>query len=144
MSIRGEQWAFFAEQVQEHIDGYTVPQYGDAGDDLCTDYTPEQCIQQIQKDAKRHTTNSREGQQALDLLKIAHYAQMAHHKLHGYPDTGLPQYICDAKQSGACDGFSCPHAHPHTKAKACRRDDCVDIGLDTKVHCIPYQPTEEP
>lgn len=78
MSTRGKEWMGFAQQVYDHIENYTVPQYGDKGEDLCTDYTPEYCMKQIEKYTKRAGKNRRADQDTLDLLKIAHYAQMAH------------------------------------------------------------------
>lgn len=81
MSARGQEWQDFSEQVGKHVEEYTVPQYGDRGNDLCTDYTPEHCIKQIEKYVKRFGKNARPGQQERDMLKIAHYAQMAHTKL---------------------------------------------------------------
>lgn len=76
-SERGIDWIVFQVAVWEHIEQYTVPQYGDKGGDLATEYTVEQCMQQIKKYASRFGKNQRDGQQNLDFLKIAHYAQMA-------------------------------------------------------------------
>lgn len=76
-SIRGKEWMEFAQAVFDHIENYTVPQYGDKGDDLCSDYTPDHCIEQVKKYAARQGRNQREGQDELDLLKMAHYVQMA-------------------------------------------------------------------
>ena len=33
LSKRGQAWAIFSDMVAEHIENYTVPQYGDDGDD---------------------------------------------------------------------------------------------------------------
>ncbi len=33
MSIRGEEWSQFADEVLQHIEVYTVTQYGDKGPD---------------------------------------------------------------------------------------------------------------
>lgn len=80
MSIRGNKWNEFAEQVFRHIEEYTVPQYGDEGEDQITDYSCEDCITMVKKYANRYGTNAREGQQELDFLKMAHYAQCAYDK----------------------------------------------------------------
>jgi pyruvate-formate lyase-activating enzyme len=77
MSEHAEDWRKFSARVEHHIETYTVNQYGDKGEDLATEYTPEYCMQQIKKYAARFGKNEREGQDQLDLLKIAHYAQMA-------------------------------------------------------------------
>ena len=74
-------WLHFAETVAEHIEHYTVPQYGDAPDDQVEGWTAEHCVNQLHKYASRFGSNKREGQDALDLLKIAHYAQLAYDKL---------------------------------------------------------------
>lgn len=83
MSKRGQNWMQFAVQVQEHIDTYTVPQYGDEGDDLASGYTAEDCVKQANKYLARFGKNSREGQERLDLKKAAHYLQMAHDLIGG-------------------------------------------------------------
>lgn len=81
LSKRGREWVGFSTLVLAHIETYTVPQYGDAGEDLCTNYTPEYCVSQIEKYVKRFGKNVRGEQQLLDLSKIAHYAQMAFSKI---------------------------------------------------------------
>ncbi len=81
ISIRGKQFEWFANQVIEHIETYTVPQYGDYPNDQVEEWTPELCIAQIGKYSARFGKNSREGQELLDLIKIAHYAQIAYSKM---------------------------------------------------------------
>ena len=78
---RGADWVKFAGEVLSHIDLYVVPQYGDKGIDPASDYSLDDYIKQIQKYATRFGKNARPGQDRLDLLKIAHYAQMAATKL---------------------------------------------------------------
>lgn len=80
-SIRGQQFEWFANEVIEHIETYTVPQYGDYPNDQVEEWTPELCIAQIGKYSARFGKNSREGQELLDLIKIAHYAQIAYSKM---------------------------------------------------------------
>ena len=80
-SIRGQQFELFANQVIKHIETYTVPQYGDYPNDQVEEWTPELCIAQISKYSARFGKNSREGQELLDLIKIAHYAQIAYSKM---------------------------------------------------------------
>lgn len=81
MSKRGDNWKLFSEQVHNHIEKYTVPQYGDAGEDLATEYTSTECVKQAQKYLSRFGRNSRPGQESLDLQKAAHYCQLASEKL---------------------------------------------------------------
>lgn len=78
MSIRATRWIKFAERVFSHIELYTVPQYGDEGNDLASDYTAEDCVNQAKKYTARFGKNRRKGQELLDLIKACHYLQMAH------------------------------------------------------------------
>lgn len=80
LSKRGEEWREFSAMVLHHVENYTVPQYGDMGEDQVTNYTAEDCVKAIGKYASRFGTNQREGQETLDLLKIAHYACLALNK----------------------------------------------------------------
>ena len=75
-SERGLDWEEFSVKVYNHIENYTVPQYGDKGEDQCTEFTRQDFETQIKKYANRMGKNSRPGQNKLDLLKICHYAQM--------------------------------------------------------------------
>ena len=75
-SRRGIDWESFSFRVLDHIENYTVPQYGDKGSDQCTEFTRQDFETQIKKYANRMGKNSRPGQDKLDLLKICHYAQM--------------------------------------------------------------------
>lgn len=77
-SERGLDWEEFSVKVYNHIENYTVPQYGDKGSDQCTEFTRQDFETQIKKYASRMGKNSRPGQDKLDLLKICHYAQMLH------------------------------------------------------------------
>lgn len=80
-SKRAEAWVGFAGLVAEHIDNYTVPQYGDKGADQVTEYTPSDCIKQANKYLARFGRQSRRGEEGLDLIKAAHYIQMAYEKM---------------------------------------------------------------
>ena len=78
ITLRGGDWADFSFKVLDHIENYTVPQYGDKGSDQCTEFTRQDFETQIKKYANRMGKNSRPGQDKLDLLKICHYCQMLH------------------------------------------------------------------
>jgi hypothetical protein len=80
-SRRSIEWTNFSAIVFSHIENYTVPQYGDKGHDQCSEFTEADFITQMKKYLNRYGKNSREGQQRLDLLKIAHYAGMLYTKL---------------------------------------------------------------
>ena len=82
LSQRGMDWVVFAAEVLAHIEEYTVPQYGDAGADAVSDYSNADIVCQIKKYAARHGRNARVGQDRLDAMKIAHYAQMLANKLN--------------------------------------------------------------
>jgi len=81
LSVRGKEWVSFAVEVLLHIENYTVPQYGDKGEDNLTNWLPGDCMKQTGKYAARHGRNSREQQDLLDILKSAHYSQVAFTKL---------------------------------------------------------------
>jgi len=80
-SLRAIEWVKFSKRVFNHIEQYTVPQYGDKGSDQCSEFSESDFITQMKKYLNRYGKNSREGQQKLDLLKIAHYAGMLYTKL---------------------------------------------------------------
>jgi len=82
MTNRGKDWDKFQFEVLKHIEVYTVPQYGDKGEDLADDYTPTECLAQVKKYLTRFGKNARQGQEKLDLLKMAHYIQMAYEDLN--------------------------------------------------------------
>lgn len=82
---RTKDWNEFAAKVADHIENYTVPQYGDAPNDNVEAWSAQDCIAQVQKYAARFGNNQRTGQEELDLMKIAHYAQLALGKLKQKP-----------------------------------------------------------
>ena len=74
-SNRAMLWDIFSNQVFNHIEDYTVKQYGDFNKDNVTSMTADDCLTQIKKYAARWGKNARGDQeQDLDLIKIAHYA----------------------------------------------------------------------
>jgi hypothetical protein len=82
VSRRGRDFLAFAEKVFRHIEDYTVKQYGDAPNDQVEEWTPEQCMRQIGKYVARFESNARGEQEKFrDLVKVAHYAQLAWLKL---------------------------------------------------------------
>lgn len=78
---RGAEWNVFAEKVLTHIDTYAVPQYGDKGDDQIENWNIDACLLAIKKYTNRSCRNIREGQDQLDMLKVAHYACFIYNKL---------------------------------------------------------------
>ena len=81
LSKRGKAWTEFAEDVVNHIEQYTVPQYGDEPDDNVEEWDSYDCMKQVEKYLKRLKTSQRPGERRLDLMKMAHYIQLAHQKL---------------------------------------------------------------
>lgn len=77
VSKRGQAWLKFASKVLQHIEEYTVPQYGDEGEDIATDYKVEDSLNGAKKYIARFGRNARDGEQFRDFLKAAHYIQMA-------------------------------------------------------------------
>lgn len=80
-TLRSVEWLRFAKEVLEHIETYTVPQYGDKGSDQCSEFNDTDFITQMKRYLNRYGKNAREGQEKLDLLKNAHYSCMLHAKL---------------------------------------------------------------
>lgn len=80
ITLRGGDWLEFSRKVFDHVEEYTVPQYGDRGEDAISKWTAKDCIKQVEKYLSRFGRNSREGQQERDFLKAAHYIQMAYDK----------------------------------------------------------------
>ena len=74
MITRESEWKEFSDLVLKHIREYTVPQYGDKGQDFLTVKSSEYCMDNIDKYIRRHGKNQRPDQDTLDLIKIAHYA----------------------------------------------------------------------
>jgi len=80
-SGKEDDWNEFSAEVVTHIREYVIPQYGDKGDDLASEYSLEECRLNLYRYITRLGKNSREHHDAMDCLKIAHYAQMTYHKL---------------------------------------------------------------
>lgn len=81
ISKRGMEWLDFSGEVLEHIEKYTVPQYGDKPKDQVEEWEAEECVLMVRKYASRFGKNRRTSQDDLDLLKIAHYAGLAFVKM---------------------------------------------------------------
>lgn len=79
LSLRGQDWLKFSAEVLSHIEEYTVPQYGDKGNDRASNYTTEIIADHIGRYKDRMGSNARGQIEAKrDLVKIAHYASLAH------------------------------------------------------------------
>jgi hypothetical protein len=81
LSNRGSDWNDFSKDVLHHIETYTIPQYGDAPDDMLSNESPQYLMKQVQKYLNRFGNNQREGQHLLDLMKMTHCVQIAYSKL---------------------------------------------------------------
>lgn len=69
------QWQWFSDRVADHIEHYTVPQYGDWPSDQLTSFSREVIISNMQRYMNRINTNARGKEESLrDLLKLVHYA----------------------------------------------------------------------
>lgn len=81
-SLRGQEWLEFARDVMEHIENYTVPQYGDMPNDQMTSASIDDIKHDMTRYINRMGSNARGATEALrDMLKLAHYACIAHAKL---------------------------------------------------------------
>jgi hypothetical protein len=81
MFNRSKEWAEFAVRVLQHIEEYTVPQYGDAPDDQASKFSEHDIAVNLQRYVNRLESNRRGFEDAQrDLLKIAHYCAMLYFK----------------------------------------------------------------
>lgn len=80
-SFRRLEWEEFAKEVAEHIESYTVPQYGDWPNDNVAGWSGQQCADCVGRYHKRFGRNARQGQDRLDMVKAAHYACLAASKI---------------------------------------------------------------
>jgi len=79
---RGTQFIKFAKDVLTHVDTYTIPQYGDAPDDMVESWSAEHVRNQMDKYIKRMANNGRGHEDnLLSCLKISHYACILMDKL---------------------------------------------------------------
>lgn len=80
--VRLQEWWNFSDDVEEHIQEYTIPQYGDYPQDQLTTTTNE-CIVH---DMKRYLNRFGKGQRGIkeamrDMLKVAQYAGVLYNRL---------------------------------------------------------------
>lgn len=100
MSNRGNDWLDFSEGVLNHIETYTVPQYGDAPNDHVSQYTATECIRQAEKYLKRFGKTSRVGEEELDMMKLAHFVQIARTKMREEKARAQLKEVTDVAGSG--------------------------------------------
>jgi|GEM_PF-811128 len=82
--LRSLEWRVFSARVLEHINLYTIPQYGDKPDDEVEKWSPTMCMLSIAKYVKRFENGKRGQTETLrDMLKIAHFACLAYNKMKG-------------------------------------------------------------
>jgi len=83
MYNRIRQWDRFNDQVLDHIERYTLEQYGsEEGTEQIDLFTTEDCWTNIQRYYNRRGSNVRGTKEALrDIIKVAHYAQFIYDKL---------------------------------------------------------------
>jgi hypothetical protein len=81
-SQRWHQWFEFASKVSDHIEDYTVKQYGDMPNDQASEFTIRDIVQNMRRYLNRVESNARGHEEAVrDCMKLAHYACMLHAKL---------------------------------------------------------------
>lgn len=81
-SLRHDDFLNFSLDVLNHIESYTVPQYGDKGSDQMTTASLEDIQHDMKRYINRMLSNARGKEETKrDMLKIAHYAQIARDKM---------------------------------------------------------------
>jgi len=94
MSKRSDEFKSFSVVVVEHINNYTVPQYGDAPNDPVEAWTPSQCMLSVKRYADRVETGRRGRLETLrDMIKIAHFACLSFDKLNP-TDEEITKIMC--------------------------------------------------
>ena len=74
-SSRLKFWNEFSPLVADHVENYTVPQYGDYPYDQMTAFTIEEIVMNMKRYLNRALSNQRGIEESLrDCLKLAHYA----------------------------------------------------------------------
>ena len=74
MSVRLAFWRYFSGLVGDHIENYTVPQYGDHPDDQLCDFTKRDIVVSLKRYLNRIDTNARgQTESERDCFKMAHY-----------------------------------------------------------------------
>jgi len=74
-SNRATQWANFSLEVYNHIENYTVPQYGDFPNDQANNFKVRDVVQNMRRYLNRMETNQRGTvERHRDCYKLAHYA----------------------------------------------------------------------
>lgn len=81
MSVQVNKWRAFAEAVEEHINNYVIPQYGDEDNEPAKEYNFEDCVKQAQRYLARAKTNQRPEGLERDMRKTAHWIQKAWDRL---------------------------------------------------------------
>ena len=75
MKTKLSEWVEFSLEVDDHIENYCIPQYGDYPDEMIEGWTVENIKTQLEKYVKRIGVDVRGVEEAKrDTLKIAHYA----------------------------------------------------------------------
>lgn len=78
ISDKAYAWREFARMTLEHIENYSVPQYGPTLSENTDVTSTEDCLKYIAKYLRRHGSDRRGRIEELrDLVKIAHFAQFA-------------------------------------------------------------------
>jgi len=86
LSIRGQEWMDFALLVLDHIEKYTVPQYGDKGQDRAKEYTLDIIAEHLGRYKDRMGSGARGKTEAKrDMIKIAHYASFGYNIIDSKP-----------------------------------------------------------
>ena len=83
MYDRLKQWMDFELQVHRHINTYTREQYANPdGQEQVETFTSSDCWKNMERYFNRRNANTRGNKEKLrDLIKVAHYAQLAYDKL---------------------------------------------------------------
>lgn len=93
ISVRAQRFQLVCDKCVEHIETYTVPQYGDYPNDQLTNMTLAEIRHDLQRYVNRMGRSSRGFEDSMrDMLKFMHYAAEAYlimaveHQYEGMPN----------------------------------------------------------
>ena len=81
-SNRGQHWLDVCLDVLDHIENYTVPQYGDYPNDQLTEWTDDEILSSMKRYLGRAGKGQRgSSEEVRDMLKLIHYASVRYARL---------------------------------------------------------------
>lgn len=82
LSNRSQHWQKFSLEMLDHVENYTVKQYGDYPHDQLTEFSDEEILSSMKRYLSRAGRGQRgQAEEMRDMLKLAHYASVRYARL---------------------------------------------------------------